>query len=196
MSPPRHYLDRYAQASDCDISEIKPVSRCLLDPSANLRAKVGALISFGKLVLEWERAHRADYYSRMYQQRRWINALEASLKRPYAERPSKSPRWTAEQGYRLAVQLHFVPLALVGSSIAESICKRFPDLSLEHVLKVVAYSVVIDAECDEDVQDTEKRCIDYLHLASESGWSPRKLENEIKKQLGGPTCGRPGKVPK
>lgn len=185
----KHYLNRYATATDFGISQVTLLAKILTSDSCSTTEKVSAAIEFSELVTTEENHHWADYESRTVQRLYLVNALTYVLK----ELGSTSPRYTAEMTLKIGVEMHLNPVSFDLESIAKQICKQYPSLTYEHLLKMARH-LVIEADDAADVQLNQERCLQLAQLAADGDWSPKMLESEIKKSLGLRSGGRPRKA--
>lgn len=185
----RHYLNRYATPTQFDLEQVDPIAEIILDNSLTGADKLKAALEFTTLVRSAEDRQWAVYETRTAERLFLTNALECRLR----DSRSKWPRYTAEMTLKIGVEMHLKPVNYDIASIAESISTQHPTLSYEHLLKMASH-LVIEAENVEDVMLNERRCLRLAKRADQEKWSPKKLETEIKKDLGLRAGGRPRKA--
>lgn len=128
----------------------------------------------------------------------WFKALSQKLQ----DNGHLSPDITPELVFEMIDQFHSLPLQLNCGSIMADLCSDRWHVSFEHILRLVRFAPakLTTTSTLAAAFASHKKLTDYCGSfaaqAVKNQWSPKQLENAIKKSRGARGAGRPPKTPR
>ncbi|QEF97741.1 hypothetical protein Mal15_17850 [Stieleria maiorica] len=123
----------------------------------------------------------------------WQNALSAELRKREHPAPDRTP----SLAFNCIDQFDALPARLCQRSVLADLRQIQPELTLPHLLILVKYapatlkptSHLRDAFANLEL--IRQEAVNFGELAAANQWSPKQLENAIKRSRGARGCGRP-----